>query len=126
MFLKGPCYGCGHRDHSLLKIIEKEGLIADYNCPVIIHKPINKYLPSIDTYLDFYINNKVVCELFEFRFETPLQNALLHYRKHGIGKFLVEADYIKVVKEIERICIENSKIRDILITTRDNVISNDK
>jgi hypothetical protein len=67
MFLKGPCYGCGHRDHSLLKIIETEGLIADYNCPVIIHKPINKYLPSIDTYLDFYIDNKVASELFEFR-----------------------------------------------------------
>jgi hypothetical protein len=103
-FLNKPCYGCGSRDHSLLKMVETEGLITDYNCPVIIHKPINKYLPAIDTYLDFYIDNMEICKIFDFRFEEPLQNALVDYRKYGTGKFLEEADYTKVVKEIEKIC----------------------
>ena len=103
-FLNKPCYGCGSRDHSLLKMVETEGLITDYNCPVVIHKPINKYLPAIDTYLDFYIDNMEICKIFDFRFEEPLQNTLVNYRKYGIGKFLEEADYTKVVKEIEKIC----------------------
>ena len=105
-FLKNPCYACGQRDHSLLKMVEKDGLITDYNCPVVIHKPINKYLPAIDTYLDFYIDNHKVCDLFEHKFEGELKGALLCYRRFGIGRFLEEADYTRVVNEIEKICME--------------------
>ena len=105
-FLRNPCYACGQRDHSLLKIVQADGLIADYECPVVIHKPINKYLAAIDTYLDFYIDNQKVGELFEYRYEAPLQNALTCYRRFGVGRVLEEQDYAKVVAEIERICTE--------------------
>ena len=112
-FLRNPCYACGQRDHSLLEMVEKDGLITDYNCPVVIHKPINKYLPAIDTYLDFYMDNYKVCELFDFRFESPLQGALTLYRRFGVGRFLEEVDYTKVVNEIRRICSEGRNTTNI-------------
>jgi hypothetical protein len=118
-FLKSPCYACGQRDHSLLNMVEIDGLITDYCCPVVIHKPINKYLPSIDTYLDFYIDNYKVGELFDYRFEAPLQNALACYRRFGVGRLLEEADYAKVVTEISRICTEGMKNLTTTETTQE-------